>query len=144
MQEREVFLKGNLTNQWARRLGSLLRDEKQAKCFAEVFMCQLLGREIGIERILIKLPAAKKCRTAMNRPAAVLDLWVLLDGQKRNMEVEIYEKQSEDLSQNIFSIRYYCVEAPAILIDSGVTKIRVMAGPEMEDYIRKTRKLCKA
>lgn len=137
-------MKGNLTNRWERHLKDLLQDEKQAKCFAEIFMCQLLGQEVGIERLLVKLPSPKGAYSAANRTTAVLDLWVRLDGKKRNMEVEICEKQSGASSQNIFSIHYYCVEAPAILIDSGVTKIRVMAGSEMEKCIRRTRKLCRS
>lgn len=137
-------MKGNLTNQWGHHLESLLRNERQAICFAKVFMGHLLGQEVGIERLLIKIPAQKEDCVAAGCPAAVLDLWVLMNGEKRNMEVEIYEKQSGVLSQNVFSIHYYCVEAPAILIDSGVTKIRVTVGSEMEDHIRKTRKMCKS
>lgn len=137
-------MKGNLTNRWESHLKSLLQDEKQAMYFAKIFMCHLLDQEVAIDRIRIKIPAGKETYGATDHIAAVLDIWVLLNGEKRNMEVEICEKQAGALSKNVFSLRYYCVEAPAILIDSGVTKIRVTAGPEMEDYIRKTRKMCKS
>lgn len=101
---------------WDKCREKLICDKQYACQCAEKILRDILGQKIDIERITVKLP--KK-----DNELLLMEMTVDEGGIKRNMKLIICRELKEN--PMILTLCYYCVEAPAILIESGSAEIRL-------------------
>lgn len=99
----------------------------------QLLLSRILQTAILVEKVSVRMPdCGKKTESGI---ILILQMQIkeqMADSvQTRIMELDICESAGntysgmKKLGGVSFCLNYYCVEAPAILIDSGVTKIRI-------------------
>lgn len=129
-------MRGKLTKHWKQGLKRLLEDQRKTEYFAHKLLRRIFEENVIIRGLRVSTPDKDKNFT--NTVAAVLDLTVLTDRQERNIILKICEKTTDKETKTVFVLRYYCVEAPAILVDNGITEIYVTIDSELEKLIWRT------
>lgn len=99
----------------------------------QILLSRILQTSIVVEKVSVRKPdCGKKTSSGI---ILILQMQIkeqVADSvQTRIIELDICESSGDTYSEAqkpggvSFCLNYYCVEAPAILIDSGVTKIRI-------------------
>ncbi len=129
-------MRGKLTKNWRQELSHLLKDQKKTEYFVEKLLRRILDEDIILCRMCAKISEKEKNTADIN--AAVLHLTVLTDRKERDIILKICEETADRKPKTAVILRYYCVEAPAILVDSGTAEICMTMDSELEDLIWQT------
>lgn len=122
-----------MTKHWRQGLERLLENQQQTEYFVKKLLRRILEEEVIIQKLRVNTPDKQK--KLPGTVAAVLELTVLTNRQKRDIKLIICQKTSDKEPKTAVILRYYCVEAPAILVDSGAAQIRVTIDSELENLI---------
>lgn len=118
-------MKENLKFQWENQAKRLLEDENYAKKFAETILEDVLQEEVHVEEVCVWFQGSK------NGQGVVIVLDAAVKGTRqsevyeRNVEIYLYKNEKIQVHHKSFQFQYYCVETPAILLDSGSTRLNL-------------------
>ncbi len=119
-------------SRWEKRLQKLREDSYYAGKFAEILLEKFLKRKAVVKELVVRLPGRRACEGEL----LILDMTVELHGNVRNMEIILCREMLEEQPAVSFLLDYYCVEAPAILVDSGNTTLRLSMSREIEKCLQ--------
>lgn len=117
---------------WEKKLQKLREDSVYAAKFAEILLEQFLKRKAVIKELTVRLPGHGACEGEL----MILDITVELYETLRNMEIILCREMLKEEPAVSFLLDYYCVEAPAILVDSGNTTLRLSMGRKIEKCLQ--------
>lgn len=144
-----------LKSLWEKKLQRLQKDSHYAVKFTEILLEKFLKQKAEVEELYVRLPQKEACTGEL----AVLDVTARIQGgfQRnlpgsfqenlpgilRNLEIIICREILKEEPAVTFLLDYYCVESPAILVDSGSTTLRLHMGSEMEECLQEAEYRCK-
>lgn len=133
-----------LKSLWEKKLQRLQKDSHYAVKFTEILLEKFLKQKAEVEELYVRLPQKEACTGEL----AVLDVTARMQGENfhgclRNMEIIICREILKEEPAVTFLLDYYCVESPAILVDSGSTTLRLHMGSEMEECLQEAEYRCK-
>lgn len=152
-----------LKSLWEKKLQRLQKDSRYAVKFTEILLEKFLKQKAEVEELYVRLPQKEACTGEL----AVLDVTARIQGSfqgnfpggfqekfpggsqgnlpgiLRNMEIIICREILKEEPAVTFLLDYYCVEAPAILVDSGSTTLRFHMGSEIEECLQEAEYRCK-
>ena len=126
-----------LQSRWEKKLQWLQKDSRYAVKFTEILLEKFLKKKAEVEELYVRLPQKEACTGEL----AVLDVTARMQGENfpgnlRNMEIIICREILKEEPAVTLLLDYYCVEAPAILVDSGSTTLRFHMGSEIEECLQ--------
>ena len=126
-----------LQSRWEKKLQRLQKDSRYAVKFTEILLEKFLKKKAEVEELYVRLPQKEACTGEL----AVLDVTARMQGENfpgnlRNMEIIICREILKEEPAVTLLLDYYCVEAPAILVDSGSTTLRFHMGSEIEECLQ--------
>ena len=129
-------MRGKLTKHWRQELRCLLEDQRKTEYFVKKLLRRIFEEDVILCGLRTSTPEKEK--KLADTDAVVLKLTVLTGRQERDILLRICEETADRESATAVILHYYCVEAPAILVDSGTAEIRVTVDSELEDLIWQT------
>lgn len=117
---------------WEKKLQKLREDSAYAAKFAEILLEKFLKRKAVVKELTVRLPGRGACGGEL----MILDITVELHETVRNMEIILCRGMLKEEPTVSLLLDYYCVEAPAILVDSGNTTLRLGMGRKIEKCLQ--------
>jgi len=110
----------NLNFQWDEQVKRLQKDAGFAKKFTKFILADMLQEQIEVESVSVHVQKGADSKgDGLELVAAIV-----AHGVKRNLKICLNKDRHLEYSQS-FTCCYYCVESPAILLDSGMTKVNL-------------------
>lgn len=128
-----------LKSEWGKKLQKLQKNSRFAVKFTEILLEKYLKGKAEIEKLVVKLPQEETGEGEL----AVLYATAKTNGIRRNLEIRICTKILREEPAATFFLDYYCVEAPAILIDSGSTTLRLSMDERILQCLQEAEERCK-
>lgn len=119
-------------SQWEKKLQKLWEDSAYAVRFTEILLEKFLKGKAEVKELSVRLPRHRACRGEL----VILDAAVKQRNIVRNMEIILCREMLKEEPTVSFLMDYYCVEAPAILVDSGNTTLRLSMGKKIEKCLQ--------
>ena len=116
----------NLNFQWEEQVKRMQKDTLLAKKFTRFILTDMLHEPVAVESV-----SAHVLKGEGDKADGVeLIAAIIVHGNRRNMEICLHKDKHLEYSQS-FKCCYYCVEAPAILLDSGMTSVNLEVKEDM-------------
>lgn len=118
---KEVFMQKNLNFQWDEQVKRLQKETIFAQKFTRFILADTLHEPVDVESVSVHMLNDEGDKEGGVRIIAT----IIAYGTKRNIEICLH-KEDEHLEYSpSLTCCYYCVEAPAILLDSGRTSVNL-------------------